>query len=150
MNLLKIICCYSKLPTSQTTVIKAVVYWYSKKWVFLKKSQNLRENTCAVVFFLIKLVTFRSATLWKDIPAQLLSCEFFKIFKNVFFKNIIKIIKVAATYLRCFVRSKFCRSLVHKKVFDNIKWHIISYDNIYKEVIKTLYRSRYDTYPAVS
>ena len=48
------------------------------KKVFLKISDNSRENTCARVSFLIKL----QAT---DTLAQVFSCEFCEIFKNIFF-----------------------------------------------------------------
>ena len=45
------------------------------KKLFLKISQNSQENTCARVYFLIKLHTL----------AQVFSCEFCEISKNIFF-----------------------------------------------------------------
>ena len=58
--------------------------------VFLEISQNLQENTCARVSFLIKLL-FKKETL-----ALVLSCEFYEISKNTFFAEHIR---VTASYL---------------------------------------------------
>ena len=51
----------------------AVVQRCFVKKVFLEFSQNSQENACARVSFLIKL------------QAQVFSCEFYKISKNIFF-----------------------------------------------------------------
>ena len=53
---------------------EAVAQRCSVKMVFLEISQNLQENTCARVSFLIKLQTL----------AQVFSCEFCEISKNTF------------------------------------------------------------------
>ena len=54
---------------------EAVVQRCSVRNMFLKISQNSQKNTCVRVFFLIKLQNL----------AQVLSCEFCKVFKNSFF-----------------------------------------------------------------
>ena len=48
------------------------------KKVFFEISQNSQENTCA---------RMRSATLFKKTLAQVFSCEFCELSKNVFFKE---------------------------------------------------------------
>ena len=53
-------------------------------------TKNLLKNTCGEVLFLIKLQSWRSATLFKrdsNTPTQMLSCEYCEIFKNIFFEN---------------------------------------------------------------
>ena len=53
------------------------------KRMFLNILKNSQENTCAWVSFLIKLQA-RSTTLSKkETLAQVFSCEFCKIFKNI-------------------------------------------------------------------
>ena len=47
--------------------------------VFFKILQNLQENTCARVFFLINLIEKR------DFGAGVFFCEFCEIFKKTFF-----------------------------------------------------------------
>ena len=47
--------------------------------MFLKISQNAQENTCAKVYFLIRLQASSQALVF--------SCEFYKIFKNAFSQN---------------------------------------------------------------
>ena len=57
---------------------------FCKKGVlFLEISQDSQENTCARVYFLIKLQVF--ATLLKKTLGQVFSCEICEIFKNNFF-----------------------------------------------------------------
>ena len=56
---------------------------FCKKKVLLKISQNLQENNCARVSFLIKLQAL--GFLKKETLAQAFSYEFCKIFKNTFF-----------------------------------------------------------------
>ena len=48
--------------------------------MFLRISQNLQENTCARASFLIKLQAF----IKKETLAQVFSCEFCDISKNIF------------------------------------------------------------------
>ena len=55
------------------------------KKVFLKISQNLQENTCARVSFLIKLQVEACNFIKIETLAQVFSSEFSKGFKNVFF-----------------------------------------------------------------
>ena len=56
----------------------------STKKMFLKILQNLQENTCARVSFLIKLQA-SDLQLYYEAPTQVFSCEFGDIFKNIFF-----------------------------------------------------------------
>ena len=50
--------------------------------------QNSQENTCARVCFLNKVTSFRPAQNFiKTSLAQMISCEFYEIFKNNFFRE---------------------------------------------------------------
>ena len=66
---------------------EAVVRRYSVEKVFLEISQNLQENTCARVSFLIKLRALVLACnfIKKEIVTQMFSCEFCEISKKIFF-----------------------------------------------------------------
>ena len=66
-------------------IIEAVARRCSVKKVFLKVTQNSKENTCARVFFFDKVASLRPATLLKkETLAQVFSCEFCQISKNTF------------------------------------------------------------------
>ena len=69
----------------ETEVIEAVNQSCSVKKVFLEISQNSQENTCARVYFLIKLQGTTVILLKKETLAQVFSCEFYKISKNNLF-----------------------------------------------------------------
>ena len=60
-------------------VTEALVRKCSVKKLFLEISQNSKENTCARVFFLIKLHFIKKETL-----AQVFSCEFCEVSKKSF------------------------------------------------------------------
>ena len=65
--------------------------------MFLKISQNSQENTCARVFFFCKFIK-------KETLAQMFSCEFCDISKNIFFTEHLRttasnIVKAAETVL---------------------------------------------------
>ena len=55
--------------------------------MFLEIPENLQENTCATVSFLIKLQAEAGASNFINIEtlARVFSCEFCEIFKNTFF-----------------------------------------------------------------
>ena len=53
--------------------------------MFLKTSQNSQENTCASVFFLIKLQAETCNFAKKETLAHVFSNEFWEIFKSTFF-----------------------------------------------------------------
>ena len=53
--------------------------------MFLEISENLQENTCASVSFLIKLQASACNYIKKEAQAQVFFCEFCEIFKNTFF-----------------------------------------------------------------
>ena len=55
------------------------------KKVFLEILQNLQENTCARVSFLIKLQVDAYKFIKKETLAQVPSCEFCETSKNTFF-----------------------------------------------------------------
>ena len=63
-------------------VSKAVAKMCSVKKVFLEISANSQENTFARVPFLIKLQALACNFIKRETLAQVLSCEFCKIFKN--------------------------------------------------------------------
>ena len=52
------------------------------KKAFLELSQNSQENTCASVFFLMKLQAKACNFIKKETLAQVFSCEFWESFKN--------------------------------------------------------------------
>ena len=52
---------------------------------FLEILQNSQENNCTRFSFLIKLQTEAWNVINKGTPAQVFSCEFNKISKNIFF-----------------------------------------------------------------
>ena len=52
--------------------------------MFLEISQNLQENTCVRVSFLIKLQVSVGNSINKETLTQLFSCEFCEITKNTF------------------------------------------------------------------
>ena len=56
----------------------------SVKSMFLKISQNLQENTCARISFLIK---YNCNFMKKGTLGQVLSCELYKNFKNTLFQR---------------------------------------------------------------
>ena len=56
-----------------------------KEKVFLQILQNLQENTCAKVSFLIKLQAEECNFIKKTTLAQEFSCEFCEIYENTFF-----------------------------------------------------------------
>ena len=51
------------------------------KKVLINVSQDSRENTCVGVYFIKKNF------IKKEIPTQVFSCEFCKIFKYIFFRR---------------------------------------------------------------
>ena len=61
---------------------EAVAQRRSVKTVFLEISKNLQESTCARVSFLIKSLACNF--IEKETLAQMFSCEFYEIFKNIF------------------------------------------------------------------
>ena len=57
---------------------------WSVRKVFLEISQNSQENNCPRVSFLIKLKTWACNFIKKETLAQVFSCEFWEISKNIF------------------------------------------------------------------
>ena len=53
--------------------------------MFLNISQNWRENTCARVSILIRLQAIACNFIKKETLAEVFSCEFWEIIKNIFF-----------------------------------------------------------------
>ena len=64
---------------------EAVIRRYSVQKSVLENLQNLQENPCARVSFLISCRPLASNFIKKANLAQLFSCEFCEIFKNNFF-----------------------------------------------------------------
>ena len=69
------------IASAKVPPAEAVVRMCSVKKVFLEISENSQENTCARVSFIIKLQAFMK----KEALAQVFSCEFSEISKNIFF-----------------------------------------------------------------
>ena len=63
---------------SKNYIAEALAQRYSVKKVFWEISQNSQGNICARVSFSIKFIK-------KEALAQVFSCEFWNIFKNIFF-----------------------------------------------------------------
>ena len=61
------------------------IFCYVELEKILEISQNLRENTCARISFLIKLQAEARNFIKKETLAQVFSCEFCEISKNTFF-----------------------------------------------------------------
>ena len=64
--------------------------------VLLENSQNSQENTCARVSFFNKAAGRAATLLKKETLAQVFSCDFCEISKNIFFTEHIR---VTASYL---------------------------------------------------
>ena len=62
-------------------------YSNSSKYLFLKISQNLQENTCVVVFVVIKLQVACNF-IKKETPVLVFSCEFCRISKSFFIEHL--------------------------------------------------------------
>ena len=67
--------------------MEAVVQRSSVKKVFLKISQNAKENTIDKVSFLIQFAGGAGNFIKKETLEQMLSSEFYEIFKNFFLQN---------------------------------------------------------------
>ena len=84
----------------------------SRSEMFLKIWQNLQENTCARVSFLIKLRAsgLRSATLLKRDSSRVSFCKLCEIFKNTFFTEHLRTITsgIGNLYLNEITLKKYC------------------------------------------
>ena len=67
--------------------------------MFLKISQNLQENTCTRVSFLMKLQASGLQLYYKEALAQVFSCKFCEISKNTFFTEHLPM--TATVYATC-------------------------------------------------
>ena len=74
--------CYE---SERYTVTEAATGGVSIKKVLLEILQNSQENTCVRVSFLTKFQTEDCNFIKKNTLAQVFSCEFCKISKNIFF-----------------------------------------------------------------
>ena len=72
--------------------------WCSIKKIFSKSSQISQENTCAWISFLVKLQASAFNFIKKETLAQVFSCEFCEILKDIFF---VEHIRVTTSYLAC-------------------------------------------------
>ena len=73
-----------QLNVFKNDITKSVPWRYSIKKLFLEISQNSPDNNCAKTYFLIKLQASACAFIKKETLAQVFSCEFWKISKNIF------------------------------------------------------------------
>ena len=84
----------------------------SVKKVFLKILQNSQENTCARVSFLIKFQAKVCKFIKKETLAQVCSCEFCGIFKNIYFYR--------TTPVAASTNSKRIKKVVQHHINDSI------------------------------
>ena len=78
--------------------------------------------------FLIKLQPFRSATLLKETPTQLFSCDYCEIFKNTYFEEHLG--RAASVYSKGLLKYKNCvKKICFQKVFEFIKKSVIYMKN---------------------
>ena len=87
---------------------------------FFKNLQNSQESAPARFSFLNKVVSLKSATLWKKetLLAQVFSCEFFEIFKNNFSQN--KSVRLLLP--QNYIEAKFLRSLSgYKEIYETLR-----------------------------
>ena len=90
---------YRFYPLHRDSVISWVITLESSPELFLKASQNSQESTCARVSFLIKLQASACNFIKKETMAQVISCKFYKIFKNTFFQITPPV--VASAHAKC-------------------------------------------------
>ena len=75
---------FNSLHSGVLILLEAVVQRCSVKKVFLEILQNSQKNTCVRVSFLMKLQASAWNFIKKETLAQVFSCEFCKISKNIF------------------------------------------------------------------
>ena len=108
---------------------EAVAQRCSVKKVFLEISQNSQENTCAKVYFLIKLqadtcvrvsflIKLQAACIFikKETLAQVFFCEFWEISKNTFFYRTPLVAaseKVQGIFGETFISALLCSAVFH-------------------------------------
>ena len=80
---------------------------FCKKMVFLTISQNLQENICARVSFLMKL------------QAEAFSCEFREIFQNPFFQNTFGRLLLFFFWKFNFIVTLLASFFIHHKFWSN-------------------------------
>ena len=100
---------------------EAVVQMCSVKRLFLKISQNVQENTCARISFLINLQA-PATLLKKETGARVFSCEFSKILKNIFFTEHLRTTEeylFYRTFRNTSGRSSHRRCSMKKDVLEN-------------------------------
>ena len=114
-------------------IIRKSFYWHydspkdtqNSQWI----SQNLQENACARVSFIIKL--HASGFIKKETLAQVFSCEFCEIFKNTFsyrtpqvaaFASLHKTPEIHCVFLtrRCKRVSQFSKKYCHISLYGKV------------------------------
>ena len=100
----------------------------SRSEMFLKIWQNLQENTCARVSFLIKLRAsgLRSATLLKRDSSRVSFCKLCEIFKNKFFTEHLRTITsgIGNLYLNEMTLKKYCFFMVW------LHWYVVVFNEL--------------------
>ena len=107
---------------------------------FLESSQNSQENTCARASFLNNVTGLRPATVLKKTLAQVFSCEFCEISKNIFFTE--HLLGTASLchlipLVRFFQGLKYAY-VVHISVFLDLIWFACFYDLMNRGLFRTL------------
>ena len=100
----------------------------SRSEMFLKIWQNLQENTCARVSFLIKLRAsgLRSATLLKRDYSRVSFCKLCESFKNTFFTGHLRTIVsgIGNLYLNEMTLKKYCFFMVW------LHWYVVVFNEL--------------------
>ena len=68
---------------------EAATRGFLQRNVFLKIPQILQQNTCAIVFYVIKLQASACNFMKEEALVQVFFCDFCKIFKNAFFTELL-------------------------------------------------------------
>ena len=110
--------------------LKAATECVLWKNVFLKISQTSQENTCAKVFFSMKLQASGQQLYLKKTLAQVFSCEFRKISKNAFFTEHLRATASGNSFLNIWLGLE-CASRVHVHYFSEIENKAIFFESGY-------------------
>ena len=89
-----------KFNLRSITTVEAVNWRCSVKKVFLEISQHSQKNTCARIYFLMKLQASACNFIKKETLAQVFSCDFCETSKNNFLTEHLQVIASVTTVTR--------------------------------------------------
>ena len=87
----------------------------SRKMAFLKILQNSQENTCVGLSWCLRFRPEACNFTEKETPTQVLSCEFYEIFKNFFFIEKLHVITSGYPVIQLRAKSSFCLIFLKKE-----------------------------------